>query len=330
MKKYSILLIAFSLLVSCKSQYDKAMKSADKDFILTTADEYYKEKKWSKAVALYERATNLVSGTDDMANLIYNSAYANYYDKQYKLAGHQFKKYAASFPDDSRSEDASYMAALCYYEGSYDYNLDQSSTYLAIDELQNFINKYPNSPKAENVDELIDELSYKLEYKAYINAKQYYKMGYYLSADIALENVLEDYPSTKLRPDIYKYIMRSKYELASNSVYSKKMDRIENAMAFNKQVEREYPDSDLNKEAKDLQVKLTKEKQDFIVEKQLLEEEVRELTARQKRLAARAAKDKETEEQLEKQKKQQIFSLQTERDSAELATPPPAATFPIE
>ena len=70
----------------------QAMKSADKDFILKVANEKFEKKKWKDAIALYERLSNLVAGTDDAANVVYNSAYANYYDKNYKLAGHQFKK----------------------------------------------------------------------------------------------------------------------------------------------------------------------------------------------------------------------------------------------
>jgi TolA-binding protein len=47
-----------------------------------------------------------------------------------------------------------------------DYNLDQSNTTSAINELQEFLNNYPNSEKAKNINDLIDELNYKLEFKA--------------------------------------------------------------------------------------------------------------------------------------------------------------------
>ena len=147
MKRLLLVIFAFFALSACNRQQDLAMKSADKDFILKVANEKFEKKKWKDAIALYERLSNLVAGTDDAANVVYNSAYANYYDKNYKLAGHQFKNFAVTFPQDKRAEDASYMSALCYYQGSMDYNLDQSSTELAINELQNFLNSYPNSEK---------------------------------------------------------------------------------------------------------------------------------------------------------------------------------------
>ena len=321
MKKYLILLFAFFALSACKTAQDMAMKSADKDFILKVANEKFEKKKWTDALALYERLSNLVAGTDDAPNVVYNSAYANYYDKNYKLAGHQFKNFAVTFPQDKRAEDASYMSALCYYEGSMDYNLDQTNTELAINELQSFLNAFPNSEKSKNINELIDELTYKLEFKAYENAKQYYKMADYKAANVSFENVLEDFPSTKLRGKIYEYILKSRYELAVNSVYALKKDRIENALSFTKQVERETPDSENGKLALELRDKLNKEKADFLVLEKKVEASKKEFQEKQK-----AA---ELENMEKKQAKDESQANQIQRDSAALATPKPAATFQI-
>ena len=170
-KTFSILAIALVLL-SCNKEHRLAMASADKDYILKVANKEFEKKKWTDALALYERLTNLVAGTDDAPEVLYKSAFAEYYDKNYKLAGYHFKRFAESFPKDSRREEAAYMSALCYYEGSQDYNLDQANTNSAINELQDFINNYPSSERAKNINEMIDELNYKLEFKAYENARQ--------------------------------------------------------------------------------------------------------------------------------------------------------------
>lgn len=296
MKKYLIIALAFFALSACNTQQDKAMKSADKDFILKVANEKFEKKKWTDALALYERLSNLVAGTDDAPNVIYNSAYANYYDKNYKLAGHQFKNFAVTHPQDSRAEEASYMSALCYYEGSMDYNLDQTSTELAINELQNFLNNYPDSERSKNINELIDELSYKLEFKAYENAKQYFKMAEYKAANTSFENVLDDFPSTKLRMKIYDYMLRAKYELAVNSQYGLKKDRIESAIAFTKQLEKEVPNTDLSKTATDLRGKLVKERENFAALEIKVEARNKELREKQTQEEARINLEKEKDE----------------------------------
>lgn len=330
MKKYILGIFAVVVLAACKSTQQKALTSADKNFILKTANENFAKKKWKNALALYDRLPNLVAGTDDAPNVVFNSAYANYYDKNYKLAGHQFKSFSVSFPQDSRREEAAYMSALCYYNGSMDYNLDQSSTELAINELQDFLTNYPNSERGKNINSMIDELSYKLEFKAYENAKHYYKMGDYKSVGIAFENVLEDFPSTKLRPKIYDYMMNARYLLAQNSVYDLKEERIESALAFTKQVEKELPNTEYAKTAADLRVKLEKERQQFVVVKKDTEAKIAQLTERQKKLAEQDAKKAKTNEQIKNQIDNEKQAMQMQRDSAALQTPPPAATFKIQ
>lgn len=330
MKKYILGIFAVVVLAACKSTQQKALTSADKNFILKTANENFAKKKWKNALALYDRLPNLVAGTDDAPNVVFNSAYANYYDKNYKLAGHQFKSFSVSFPQDSRREEAAYMSALCYYNGSMDYNLDQSSTELAINELQDFLTNYPNSERGKNINSMIDELSYKLEFKAYENAKHYYKMGDYKSVGVAFENVLEDFPSTKLRPKIYDYMMNARYLLAQNSVYDLKEERIESALAFTKQVEKELPNTEYAKTAADLRVKLEKEKQQFVVVKKDTEAKIAQLTERQKKLAEQDAKKAKTNEQIKNQIDNEKQAIQMQRDNAALQTPPPAATFKIQ
>lgn len=305
------------------------MKSADKNFILETANEYYSQKKWRQALSLYDRLPNLVAGTDDGPNVLFNSAYANYYQKSYRLAGHQFKNFSYNFTKDPRVEEAAYMSALCYYNGSMDYNLDQTDTESAINELQNFLNNYPNSERAKNINSLIDELTYKLEFKAFENAKQYYKMGEYKACSVAFENVLEDFPSTKLRSKIYDYMMKSKYQLASNSVYDLKQERILNALAFNKTVVKEYPNSDLSKTAESLNTKLAQEEVKHKEAVKVYEAKMAALTEKQKKEQAKLDAKMKTEEQLKEQVNLEKKANQILRDSAQLATPPPAATFKI-
>lgn len=330
MKKIVLGVLMTAMLTSCVSQQEKAMRSADKNFILKVANENFAKKKWKNALSLYDRLTKLVAGTDEVTQVAYNTAYANYYDKNYKLAGHQFKNFAYQFPQDPRKEDASYMSAMCYYQGSMDYNLDQSNTVSAINELQDFLNNYPNSEKSKNISQMIDELSYKLEFKAYENAKQYYQMGEYKAANVALQNVLDDFPSTKLRPKIQDYIMKSRYELALKSVYELKDERIDNAIAYTKQMEKDFPSSDYSNTAIDLRKKLEKEKQNFAVVKKQTEERIKVLTEKQKREAEKLNARNKTDQQLKDQANAEKQAQQIQRDSAKLQTPPPAATFKIQ
>lgn len=299
--KFLILTLSALFLSSCRGSHEIALKSADKDLILKTANEHYANKKWTKALELYDRLTKLVAGTDDAAEVAYKSAYSNYYDKNYRLAGHQFKNFSVVYAKDSRAEDAAYMSAYCYYKGSMDYKLDQTNTDTAINEMQSFLNNYPDSEKAKDMDKLIDELTAKLELKSYENARQYFKMGEYKAASVSFENTLEDFPSTKLRMKIYDYMIKSKYELAVHSVYDLKKERIEEAIAFTKQLEREVPNTSTAKEATVYREKLLKEKESFAI----LEKETNERKAEyEAKVKLEEQKAKEKEEHKAEEKKQ--------------------------
>lgn len=305
---------------------DQAMKSADKDFILKVANEKFAKKKWTDALALYDRLPNLVAGTDDAPNVVFNSAYANYYDKNYRLAANQFKNFVVSFPQDPRKEEAAYLSALCYYEGSLQYNLDQSNTESAITELQNFLNDYPDSERSKNITQLVDELTYKLEFKAFENAKQYYKMGEYKAAAVTFENVLEDFPATKLRPKIYDIIMKSKYELAINSIYDLKKERLDNAAAYTKRISAELPNSEYSKTADELNVKLEAEKVKFAALQVDVEKRKAEYEAKVKNAESKENEKKEIEQE-KNQLKMENSADQARRDSAKVNSPEPQATF---
>lgn len=325
MKKYIIIALVASVILSCNSQMDRAMKSADKNHILQVANEKFAKKKWSDALALYGRLDKLVAGTDDAPNVVFNSAFANYYDKQFKLAAHQFKNFSNSFPQDPRKEEAAYMSALCYYEGSLDYNLDQTNTESAINELQDFLNNYAQSERAKNITQMIDELTYKLEYKAYENARQYYKMGEFLAADVAFDNVLDDFPATKLRPKILDYIMKSKYELALNSIYEKKKDRIENALAFTRTIEKDLPNSEYSKAALNLRPKLEDEKIKFAKVQEDYEKRKAEIEAKIK-----SEQEKDNNKQEDKKQEKILGGVeQGRRDSAKVSSAESSGTFKI-
>lgn len=332
MKKILYILSIAALLASCKNQYDAAMKSTDKDVILSAANDMYSKKKWKEALALYERAAKLVAGTDELQEVLLKTAYAEYYDKNYKLAASHFKRYAATFPNDERAEEAAYMAALNYYQGSLQYNLDQTSTESAINEMQSFLNSYPDSEKAKNINELIEELSYKLEYKAYENARQFFKMGEYKAANASFENVLDDFPATTLRPKIYDYIMKSRYELAMNSIYSLKEERIENALSYARFLEKNAQGTDAAKTAAEQQPKLLAEKERFAKVKADTEKHKEKLAEKQKAEEARASAKRRKKLAEEGENDLQKSLQQTDKariDSAEASTPAPAITLPV-
>ncbi|MDD3772636.1 MAG: outer membrane protein assembly factor BamD [Weeksellaceae bacterium] len=249
-KKFAILVLTASIFVSCNRRMETALKSSDKDYILKIANEFYEEGKWINAIELYSRVAVAFAGTEEGVDIAYKQATANFKDRNYRLAGHQYKTFYISNPSDPRAEEAAFQSAYSFYVDSPEYNLDQTSTYNAINELQAFINLYPNSSYVPQANAYIDELRHKLEKKAFEIAKIYYKTLKYKAAGIAFDNMIDDFPDTKYREEAMIYSLRSKYELAVN--YSRidvKELRLQNTLTQYRLFIRQYPNSKFRAEA---------------------------------------------------------------------------------
>lgn len=248
-KKFGILLILL-MAVSCNRMYESAMKSSDKDYILEAANEFYDQGKWQYAVDLYKKISASYAGTPEAADIAYKQADANYSYGNYRLAAHQFKSFYITNPSDPRAEEAAFRSAYAYYTDSPEYNLDQKSTLSAIDELQNFINNFPDSERATEANGYIVELRQKLEKKYFEIAKLYFRTINYKAASIAFDNWLDEYPDSYLREEAMIYSLRSKYELAVNfSRFEKKELRLQTAMTEYRLFTKAFPNSKFKSEA---------------------------------------------------------------------------------
>ena len=207
------------------SNYQKVLKSTDYSLKRKTALELYQKKDYQRAYPLLEELVAITRGTSGAEDLYFYYCYCNYYLDDLISAAYHFEQFAKTYPASEKSEEASYMHAYCYYLGSPDYTLDQSNSIKAIEQLQIFINKYPNSPRVGQCNEHIDLLRSKLEKKELDLAMLYFRMMDYKASVIALKNLLESFPNTGSKDEIMLTILKSNYLLAENSVESKKMER---------------------------------------------------------------------------------------------------------
>ena len=176
-----------------------------------------------------------------------------------RLAARQFKNYYLGFGNTEKAEEALFMSAFSYYQGSPKYNLDQTNTFEAIRELQGFIDAYPTSSKVKEANAYINELQEKLERKAFEIAKAYHKTLKYKAAAVSFANFLDDFPDSDLREEANMYLLRSRAELAINSVFDKKELRLKDANTTYRLFLNTYPNSEFKKEADEWHEKMNKE-----------------------------------------------------------------------
>lgn len=226
-KIFSFLLLSI-VLVSC-SPYQKALKSDDVEIKAAVANRMYERNKYAKAIRLYEQVAPAYKGKPTSEIVFYNYSKALYNTKQYYLAGYQFENFAVSYPRSDKREEASYLAAECFYKLSPVYSLDQTDTQKALDKMQKFIDNYPDSQYLAQANECVKELREKQEKKAFEIAKQYHTIaGYrleYNAALKALDNFIADYPGTPFKEEALFLKFDASYQFAKNSIDAKKAER---------------------------------------------------------------------------------------------------------
>ncbi len=262
LKHFAYILILALGLSSC-SEYQKVLKSTDLDYKFAKAKEYYDEGKYDRAYPIFDELLTQFRSTAKAEEVFYYYAFTTYHIGDYILAAYHFKNYAKTFSTTDKAPECAYMVGYCYYLESPPYSLDQAYTYKAINELQLFVNTHPESERIAKCNELIIELRRKVERKSFERAKQYFETTYYQSAVVAFNNTLNDFPDTKYREEILFLRLSAAYELADNSIVSKKEQRFVEAQTAYFDFIETYPESEYAKEAVGLYVKIQEKIADF-------------------------------------------------------------------
>ena len=210
---------------SCKSQYELLLNSNDADAKYEAAFEYYNLNKFSKAASLFESLAVLTDGTERDDTVRYYWGLSNYKFKDYYTAETNFDQFIQSYPRSPFTSEARYLRLDCLYRQTLRYELDQTPTYKAINEISAYILEYPSNVHMQECRDMLLELNERLDKKAYESAKLYYKMEDYLASRVAFKNVLKDDAENMYREDILYYIAMSSYKYAHQSVPEKQKER---------------------------------------------------------------------------------------------------------
>lgn len=253
-------LLSAGFLTSC-GEYNKVLKSTDYEYKYEAAKCYFAQGQNSRAAALLEELVNILKGTMNGEESLYMQAMTYYNQGDYVTASHYFNTYYTTYPRGTYTELARFNCGRALYLDTPEPRLDQSSTYKAIEELQMFIEYFPTSSRKDQAQSMIFELQDKLVEKEYLSAKLYYNLGSYtgnsvysstgnnyLAAVITAQNILKEYPYTKMREDLSILILRAKYGMAKESVLEKKEERMRDTIDEYYAFINEFPESKYLKE----------------------------------------------------------------------------------
>lgn len=254
MKKNILLTLLAALLLSSCGEYNKLLKSTDYEYKYEAAKNYFAKGQYSRAVTLLNELIAILKGTNKAEESLYMLGMSYYNQRDYQTAAQTFIQYYNVYPRGIYTELARFHAGKALFLDTPEPRLDQSGTYTAIQQLQMFMEYFPQSSRKEEAQNMIFALQDKLVMKEYLSAKMYYNLGNYrgnnyLSCVITAQNALKDYPYTNLREDLSILILRAKYEMAINSIDDKKPERYRETIDEYYAFKNEFPESKYLKDA---------------------------------------------------------------------------------
>lgn len=243
----------FFMLISC-SEYTKVLKSRDVDYKFDYAKRAYDQKKFVQASTILSEIITPLRGGPKGEESLFLLGMSYYENKDYLNSSTYFKTYYTRYPKGKYAELARFYSGYGYYLDSPDAQLDQSATVKAIEELQEFLDYFPQSDKVTIAQNAIFELQDKLTLKQLQNAQLYYNLGNYLgnnyeSAILVAQNALKDYPYSKYKEDFELLILKSKYQEAKQSIAERQVDRYRDVVDEYFSFINNYPDTRHRKEA---------------------------------------------------------------------------------
>ncbi|MBO4738906.1 MAG: outer membrane protein assembly factor BamD, partial [Bacteroidales bacterium] len=165
----SVIMMLFSVSYARENQglacQDKGKKTATqkrhskryktKEEKLAAAKRYYEQGAYLSAAQLFEELFPLYVADPEGDTILFLFADSYLKNRDFLMAAYHFKDYVRRYPLSPNVEQASFLAAKCYFLNSPDYNVDQTDSKMAIESLQLFINTYPNGQYVEQSNAMI-------------------------------------------------------------------------------------------------------------------------------------------------------------------------------
>jgi len=230
MRKNIVFLLLMVLVLGSCNEYNKILKSTDRDLKYSYAKKYFDEGKYSRSITLLEELVPFMKGTGEAEESLYLLAQSHYNSRDYISATEVFTTYYNTYPRGEYAEPALFYSAYGMYLDSPDPKLDQTKTYTAIVEFQKYMERYPQTERSEQAKNYLFELQEKLAYKELLAAQLYLNLGNYMgnnyeSAVVTAREAMKSYPYSIYLEEYQITILRARYEYAQRSTLKTQPER---------------------------------------------------------------------------------------------------------
>ena len=221
------LLICFLVIFSCSSKDSNNNRSLPNN--QETADLMYIEamikfnsNQLDEAIIIFQEIERLYPLSNEAIQSQIMSGFIDYSYLSYDDAIYKFSRIINKYPSLKNIDYVYYMKALCYYEQISHEELDGQNNYLALENLDQLIKRFPNSKYAKDARQKIILVNSNIAAKHMSIAYFYQKKSKYTAALNRYKIVISNFSNTRFTPEaLYRtteiYMTLGLKEEASNT-----------------------------------------------------------------------------------------------------------------
>jgi outer membrane protein assembly factor BamD len=192
----------------------------------------------------------VIRGSEKAEVADYNYANCHFKTKRYIESAGYFSTFYRTYNRSPFAEEALFMNAYALYLDSPNFNLDQQSSQKAVAAIQQFVTVFPGSASYERAIGMLNDLQKRFEEKAYQESSLYYRLkdglypgDFYRACIVNFQNFAKDFPESKYNEELAYKLVEVGMRYAKNSIFSKKEDRLNDAIRFAGNFYLRYPSS---------------------------------------------------------------------------------------
>lgn len=207
----------------------------------------FREEKWTDAIAVFERFERLYINSDKVKEIRLKRADAYFnqgHHSDYILAKAEYQSYLALYTNLDNADYVSKQIAICSFEMILPPNRDQTHTEQAIKDLQEFLQKYPDSQYVPDVRRYLSEAYKTFAEHNYIVGLHYFGRKLYAASaerfkEAIRQNVLLDDQEGVLYHLAYS-LARASDVYARMYNFGKRIKQTESNLDRYKQIQQRY------------------------------------------------------------------------------------------
>jgi outer membrane protein assembly factor BamD len=158
----------------------------------------------------------------------------------YVYALNEYREFLAFYPTNPRADYAQLQLAMVHFRQMLGPQRDQTETKAAIQELQTFVQRYPNSPLLPEAKARLRETTDRLSDSEYAVGITYLRIHHYSGAENRFKELLKNDPEYTRKDAVYFYLAEA----------LEKSDRKAEALPYYDRLVKEYEKSEHLEEAK--------------------------------------------------------------------------------